>query len=239
MSKMDIYSQYISRQQHLSENSLVSGQKLISEREVLINRLMAEGFTSKQIDNLLNNYFQLDENPITDTWNSVVNYFTPPSVKAARAARAAATTNQNKPVSAMSVADEAQAADAAKKREEIKRANAIAASSAEEAKIPSNPPGASSSGPPVSARSGQSVPETKSKTPTTSSATSRTGSKSSSLDSKRATAGLGRGPVADAQGRLTAKGTEYVARKGAAEAKIARKEGKLPWAQKIPGFENY
>ena len=54
MSKIDIYSQYISRQQYLLENSLVGGQKLISEREMLINRLMAEGFTSKQIEHILN-----------------------------------------------------------------------------------------------------------------------------------------------------------------------------------------
>jgi len=49
MSSIDKYAQFISNQQ----KTLESDGKLISEREILINRLMAEGFTSKQIEYMI------------------------------------------------------------------------------------------------------------------------------------------------------------------------------------------
>ena len=62
MSDMDKYAQFISNQQ----KTLESDGKLISEREVLINRLMAEGYTLEQIEFMIREKTETPEDRIID-----------------------------------------------------------------------------------------------------------------------------------------------------------------------------
>lgn len=182
MSKIDIYSQYISRQQYLLENSLVGGQKLISEREMLINRLMAEGFTSKQIEHILNEMPNWARSAFGDAFSNQgyespqksTKSITRPSAKPVSKSVVPKATSSGPPVSARQAQTPQPKTNPQDTTFNAVNDHSLVGKDTSDA-IGGNPPGpakgyegtipAKSSGPSVSARSGQSE-RTRRKEPT-------------------------------------------------------------------------